>query len=190
LSSESSPHLHFINCHGATADPRFFGQRNSQSENYPVAHTARHLDGLVSEGTVVAAECCFGAELYDPCRFHHQTPRICYAYLVGGAYGFLGSSTISYRPSRGNARADLICRYFFERLLLGAPLGRALLEARQQFVLDTPLLHPSDLKTLAQFSLLGDPSIHPVAPKRPALEQTRVFERVVSRGAHYRLAGS
>jgi hypothetical protein len=136
LSSESSPHLHFINCHGATADPRFFGQRNSQSENYPVAHTARHLDGLVSEGTVVAAECCF------------------------------------------------------ERLLLGAPLGRALLEARQQFVLDTPLLHPSDLKTLAQFSLLGDPSIHPVAPKRPALEQTRVFERVVSRGAHYRLAGS
>src|SRR5262249_34556936 len=162
------PRLHFINCHGATADPRFFGQRNSQSENYPVAHTARHLDGLVSKGTVVAAECCFGAELYDPSRFHHQTPGICYAYLVGGAYGFLGSSTISYGPSRGNARADLICRYFFEQLLLGASLGRALLEARQQFVLDTPLLHPSDLKTLAQFSLLGDPSIHPVAPKLPA----------------------
>jgi len=180
-ASQLAPRLHFINCHGATADPRFFGQRNSQSENYPVAHAARHLDGLVSEGTVVAAECCFGAELYDPCRFHHQTPGICYAYLVGGAYGFLGSSTISYGPSRGNARADLICRYFFERLLLGASLGRALLEARQQFVLDTPLLHPSDLKTLAQFSLLGDPSIHPVAPERPALEKAPVFERVVSR---------
>jgi hypothetical protein len=177
-----APRLHFINCHGAAADPRFYGQRNSKSENFPTAHASRQLDGRVNEGTVVAAECCFGAELYDPSRHHHQTQGICYAYLTGGAYGFFGSSTLAYGPSRGNARADLICRYFLEEVSRGASLGRAALEARQRFVQETSLLHPAELKTLAQFSLLGDPSIHAAAHVPQALESTRLFKRAVAGG--------
>src|SRR5580692_156824 len=43
----------------------FYGQPLGQAV-YPDAHLATWIDGRVSAGTVVAAECCYGAELYDP----------------------------------------------------------------------------------------------------------------------------
>jgi hypothetical protein len=61
----------------------------------------------------------------------------------------------------------LICQYFLRRVVAGASLGRAALEARQEFAGGTAELDPVDLKTLAQYSLLGDPSIHPVTIDTP-----------------------
>ena len=44
----------------------------------------------------------------------------------------------------------------------GASTGRAFLEARQRFLTESgPDLDPCELKTLAQFYLLGDPSVQP-----------------------------
>jgi hypothetical protein len=88
---------------------------------------------------------------------------ICSTYLENKAYGFFGSTTIAYGPPDGNGAADLICQFFVLQVLGGASLGRAALEARQQFIAAEPQLDPPDLKTLAQFILLGDPSIHPVS---------------------------
>ena len=51
-------------------------------------------------------------------------------------------------------------QYFLLAILEGASLG-ARTVARQKFVQQTAELDPIDLKTLAQFNLLGDPSIHP-----------------------------
>ena len=87
----------FINCHGAAADSHFYGQRGN---DYPIAHDASYLGGRVAEGSVVAAECCYGAELYDP-NLSGGQQAICNTYLAGGAYGFFGSSTIAYGPSSG-----------------------------------------------------------------------------------------
>jgi hypothetical protein len=168
------PRMHFINCHGDLAAPAFFGQPNADSTSYPDAHRARHVSGRVSEGTVVAAECCYGAELYDPNLADGQR-GICYAYLGSGAYGYFGSSTIAYGPSSGNGWADLLCRYFVDEVLRGASLGRAVLEARHQYALGMSMMQGEDLKTFAQFSLLGDPSIHPVGRVPQALERTKVF---------------
>ena len=86
---------------------------------------------------------------------------ICQRYLMQGAYGYFGSSTIAYGPAEGNGAADLITQYFLLAVLEGASLGRAALVARQRFVQQTAELDPVDLKTLGQFNLLGDPSIHP-----------------------------
>src|SRR4029078_11256141 len=58
--------------------------------------------------------------------------------------------------------ADLLVQYFLLEVLGGASLGRAALRARQRYVREIVDLDPTDLKTLAQFMLLGDPSIHPV----------------------------
>lgn len=92
-------------------------------------------------------------------------------YLSSGAYGYLGSSTIADGPADDNGLAGLICRYFLQRILAGASLGRALLEARQEFASHESDFDPFDLKTLAQFHLFGDPSIHPVvAPDRARRE--------------------
>jgi hypothetical protein len=156
--SALSARSHFINCHGAPADYRYYGERGKQ---YPVAHDATYIDGKIKEGTVVAAECCYGAELYDP-RISDGHYGIPFAYLASKAYGFLGSSTIAYGPAEGNGSADLICRFFLNRILEGGSLGRAGLLARQDFVDANPTLDPVDLKTLAQFVLLGDPSVCPV----------------------------
>jgi hypothetical protein len=148
---------HFFNCHGAPADPHFYGQ---QGNNYPIAHDAARLAGLKT-GTVLAAECCYGAELYDPAKANGQA-GMCNTYLAAAAYGFFGSSTIAYGPSSGNAQADLICQYFFEHVLAGASLGEATLMARQDYIKVLSVADPTDLKTLAQFNLMGDPSLHPV----------------------------
>ncbi len=99
--------------------------------------------------------------MYDPNLTGGQ-PGIGNTYLAWGAYGVFGSSTIAYGPAVGNGAADLICQFFLKHVLGGASLGRAALQARQDFVLASPVLDPIDLKTLAQFSLMGDPSIQAV----------------------------
>ena len=114
----------------------------------------------IKAGTVAAVECCYGAELYDSVTLALPMP-ICQRYLEQGAYGYFGSSTIAYGPAEGNGAADLITRFFLLAILDGASLGRAALMARQHFVEEVGELDPVDLKTLAQFSLLGDPSVQP-----------------------------
>lgn len=154
---------HFINCHGGPASPEFLGQRG---KSYPTALTTKATEGKIVDGTVAAVECCYGAELYDATTLGIDLP-ICQSYLRQGAYGYLGSTTIAYGPADSNGAADLICQYFLLNVLEGASLGRAALAARQQFVQGTAQMDPVDLKTLAQFCLLGDPSLHPVLRSTP-----------------------
>jgi len=158
------PLAHFINCHGSEASPAFQGQFGRR--DYPVALTTRSVDGLVQEGTVAAAECCYGAQMYEARTLDLDLP-IAQSYLFQGAYGWLGSSTIAYGPARTNGAADIVTRYFMLAVLDGASLGSALLAARQRYVADANELDPIDLKTLAQFTLLGDPAIHPVRAATP-----------------------
>jgi hypothetical protein len=164
---------HFINCHGGSGTPEFYGQRG---ESYPVAMRSSNLGGKVRNGTVVAAECCYGAQIYDP-SYADGEMGICNRYLRQGAYAFFGSSTIAYGPSEGNGSADLICQFFIQRVLAGASTGRAALEARLKFVLHASHLDPTDLKTLAQFNLMGDPAIHVIGKAQHALQRTKGWHR-------------
>lgn len=154
---------HFINCHGGTAYPHFLGQKGSK---YPEAHNATYVLGKIRRGTIAAAECCYGTELYDPQKAN-GVRSICNAYLECGAYAFFGSSTTAYGPASGNSDADLLCQYFIRDVMDGASTGRAALMARQEFLRASGTLDPYELKTLAQFSLIGDPSVHPVARPEP-----------------------
>jgi hypothetical protein len=160
-AAEARRLAHFVNCHGAPATPFFYGQEGT---SYPEAHSAAWMAGKVVEGTVMAAECCYGAELYDP-----SLPTaggqmgICNTYLGGKAYAYLGSSTIAYGPSDGNDEGDLICQNFLRQILAGASTGRACLQARLEYIRSkSGVLTPTDLKTLAQFNLMADPAVTPV----------------------------
>jgi hypothetical protein len=152
-----APLGHFINCHGAQGAPDFFGEKGSAQ---PKSLTSDGIAGKIKPGTVAAVECCYGAELYDSVTLSLPIP-ICQRYLLQGAYGYFGATTIAYGPEVGNSAADLITQYFLLAVIEGASLGRAALMAQQRFVQQTGELDPVDLKTLAQFNLLGDPSIHP-----------------------------
>jgi hypothetical protein len=157
VSKLLAPLSHFINCHGAEVDPKFYGQRQSQ---YPIAMTSDDVTKGAKRNALIAAECCYGAQLYDPALAQGQWP-ISNSYLGAGAVGFFGSTTIAYGPAEGNGSADLLTQYFLINALNGASLGRACLQARQKFVLGEKMEDPINLKTLAQFILLADPSLQP-----------------------------
>jgi hypothetical protein len=162
-AGELGARAHFFNCHGAAGDPRFFGQKGNV---FPVAHDAAVVAGRLTAGTVLAAECCYGAELYDPGPLGTRM-GMCNTYLANGAYAYLGSSTIAYGPADGNAQADLLCQFFVRSIRSGASAGRACLEARAEYVKHVTTLTPTDLKTLAQFNLMADPAVTPVAAAPP-----------------------
>lgn len=153
---------HFVNCHGGDFTPDWYGQRDSRSPVDTVALRPEDVDGKVSRGTVVVAECCYGAMHQDPADQGGRLPML-WAYLRSGAYAGVGSSTTAYGPADGNGQADLVCRYVLEGVMSGASTGRALLDARQRYIRETGAMGPEDLKTIAQFDLLGDPSLVPVA---------------------------
>ena len=159
----SATHLkaawHFINCHGSHASSDYYGQKD---QSYPISHQGPTVLARASAGTVVAAECCYGAELYDPALA--TAPGISVSYLAAGAIAFLGSTNIAYGGSDATVCADCLCRDFLEQVRRGVSLGRALLEARLAYVRRGGALGPTDLKTLGQFILLGDPSLRAVAP--------------------------
>ena len=152
-----APRSHYINCHGGPSDPQFYGEKG---DSQPVSLTSKSIKGRIKPGTVAAVECCYGAELYDSVTLSLPLP-ICQHYLIQGSAGYFGSTTTSYGPEEGNGAADIITQHFLISILEGASLGRAALVARQRFVQQTGELDPVDLKTLAQFNLLGDPSITP-----------------------------
>ena len=179
-SKRLAPRVHFINCHGNKYGTVYNGQPAGRRVSYPIAHQAPWLPGKITNGAVLAAECCYGAQLYDPERTEGQED-IAYVYLEEGAYGVFGSSTISYGPYASNDSADLICQYFLAAVLHGASLGRAALEARQHFAEKWSHLNPEHQKTLAQFYLLGDPSVHPVAIEARTFNRTNVFKRAFAK---------
>jgi hypothetical protein len=160
-ASNLKPLAHFINCHGAAQDYSFYGQSGN---SYPESMNTTNLTGKINKGTVVAAECCYGAQLINATKVNGGIQlSIANNYLLNGALGFLGSSTIAYGPADSNDQADLICAYFLTSVLKGASTGRSLLEARQQYLTKSgPHLDPVALKTLSQFYLLGDPSLQAV----------------------------
>lgn len=175
---------HFINCHGSLDDHCYYGQRGS---NYPEALNAGMLAKMITKGTIAAAECCYGAQLYNPQETETSQMSVANTYLINHAIAFMGSSTIAYGPTEGQGLADIITQDFLINTIKGASTGRALLEARQSF-LDKmgPTLDPYELKTIAQFNLLGEPSVVPVA-SRAATRSMSVAknnrDNMISKGA-------
>lgn len=154
--------LVFVNCHGGEFDPTWYGEQTAGQVNLPHAVEAGRLHGIVRPGSVVAAECCYGSMHWNPAQAGGQA-GVAATLLAEGAVGVFAASTVAYGPPVGNSGADIITRMFLETVVAGGSLGRAALDARQRFVAHAVSLDPVDLKTLAQFDLLGDPSVHPIA---------------------------
>ena len=154
---------HFVNCHGGDHNTNWYGQKGYE---YPEAVQAKQIAGKLFPGTIAAAECCYGGQLYDPSNVGGQA-GVCNSYLTNGCCSFCGSTTIAYGPADGQGEADLITQYFIINLLNGSSAGRAMLEARQKYIQECGSMDPVALKTIAQFILLGDPSNHPVFTFEP-----------------------
>jgi hypothetical protein len=172
LKGRHARRLHLIKCHGAAEDARFYGQKGAQ---YPEVLTSTSLVGRTRRGTVVGAMCCYGANVFDPgseTAIHPGEPPIASVYLKQGAHGFFGATNTAWVGPETMLCADWLVAAFLKGVLGGASLGRAALEAKQDFVRwnqqQGSEVDSADEKTLLQFVLLGDPAIHPVAAPVPA----------------------
>jgi hypothetical protein len=159
--------LHMIKCHGALLDARFYGQSGL---SYPEVLLGPTLESRLTPGTLAAAMCCYGAQVFSPADRAAQLPGtwpIATTYLRKGAVGFAGATRIAWVGIDRMMCADWIVCAYLRAAREGASLGRALLEAKQDYVEklsqqgQTP--DTADEKTLIEFVLLGDPSLHPVA---------------------------
>jgi hypothetical protein len=121
---------------------------------------------------VIAAECCYGAELYDPTQQAEGRQPIANSYFDRGAIAFFGSTNTAYGEAATMSAADHLTQYFLINVLAGASLGRACLEARHLFVNDKDFDQYCK-KTIAQFILLGDPSLHPCQEEDAAERKLR-----------------
>jgi hypothetical protein len=164
-ATQLAPLIHFVNCHGGEFEPNWFGQATPTNWNLPIAIAATRVPASAN-GMVVAAECCYGAAHWPPSAAAGQ-PSVALTYLGNGAAAVFGSSTVAYGPATTTNYADDLCRLFVTEVLGGASVGRAVLVARQNYVQAQGMLDPTDLKTLAQFTLLGDPSAVPFVVATP-----------------------
>ena len=163
--------LQMIKCHGAPSDSWFYGQRGY---DYPEVMRSTSLRKRTRKATVVGSMCCFGANIFDPldpAAQHPGEPPISSVYLRQGAFGFLGSTCTAWVGLDSMLCSDWIVATFLKSVLAGASLGRATLEARQNLARwsqqQGDQVDSADEKTLIQFMLLGDPSIHPVKASEP-----------------------
>ncbi len=153
-----TPRSHFVNCHGGSNDPQWYGQGGG---GYPVAMTSADVDHHITAGSIIAAECCYGAQLYAPSS--GKPLPICNTYLGSGAVFFFGSTVIAYGPADSIKWADVITGTALIHVLSGLSTGEAVLKARQDYMHQvTPAADPVDVKTMAEFTLLADPSFTPV----------------------------
>jgi len=180
------PMMHFLNCHGGLRTSELYGQPNEKSNSFPVCFESNMMDKKISYGTVAAAECCYGGLLYNPNRPNKIHLPIANSYLKNNAIAFVGSTTAAYGPSDSQGGADYIAQYFLIAIQKGgASTGRAFLEAQQRFVEKGDVkMDPTDLKTIIQFLLLGDPSITPIEDSPKTTPGRTPVKSIMNKAAH------
>lgn len=145
----SNTNILLFNLHGSNQTEYWYGQEDS---NYPEAMSHESFNHL-TEPHFLAVEACYGAR-YEKLPVSQS---ILLSALNGKCLSFLGSSRIAFgRPMPEGCCADVICCEHLVNLLHGMTAGQAFNLARKKLMEESG---PDEIKTLAEFSLYGDPSL-------------------------------
>lgn len=146
--------LLYFNLHGGdgTDTPQWFGQHEDE---YPEAMSPNIINR--KKGSFfLGVEACYGAKYGK-----NITPdnSILLASMRNGCHSFLGSSKIAYGSCTSNlCDADNMIGEYIHQLYLGKCAGDAYLAGLTK-VWNQKVDSPSKGKTIAEFSLYGDPSV-------------------------------
>jgi hypothetical protein len=172
-SDTSTPHdrlsspLHMIKCHGSKKNATFWGFLGSDEkhEDPCPAITSATLKECLKPGTVVATMCCYGAQIFSP--KDADTWPLASTYLRKGALGYVGSTMMAWVGPDKMGAADCIVTAYLNSVLEGESMGLALLKSKQDYHRHDGIrgrfIDVAGEKTLIEYILLGDPSIHPVS---------------------------
>jgi hypothetical protein len=190
--------LHMIKCHGNKEDATFWGfsEADQRTKDHPYAAiTSATLRLSPKPSTVVASMCCFGAQIFSPSDPNARSPRewpIASTYLRQGALGFVGSTMMAWVGRADMGPADWIVQGYLKNVLAGESIGNALLASKQDYQshysLNDNTFASDEQKTLIEYMLLGDPSIHPVGSAQSAKSLLAFQSRWRRRDARAKLA--
>ena len=152
--------LLFFNLHGSDGDAFWYGQ---DAGDYPRAFSPDVLAGR-DGGYVLGVEACYGAKFVGGLG---PDDSILMTALQNGCLAFLGSTRIAYGTSEPDGCcADLVAGEFVKRLAEGQSAGDAHAAGLKR-LLDKDHPDDTDIKTLAEFALYGDPSVRMSADIAP-----------------------
>ena len=113
-------------------------------------------------------------------------------YLRNGALGFAGSTMMAWVGRSHMGPADWLVQGYLKNVLAGDSLGCALLASKQDYQshysLNDDILSSDEQKTLIEYILLGDPSIHPVSSSQSSKALLAFQSRQRRRDARAKLA--
>lgn len=140
--------LFLFNLHGSNQTEYWYGQEET---SYPEAIEPSTFAGIKNP-YFLAVEACYGA-FYEG---RSKVKSVLLSALSGMCISFLGSSRIAFgTPKAPGFCADVICDSWLQNLKAGQTAGKSLEDARKNLMKDKS---PEAIKTLAEFSLYGDPS--------------------------------
>jgi len=155
--------LLFFNLHGSDAAEHWYGQEGG---DYPEAFSPQ-LFGQMKNPYFVAVEACYGAKYLGGLT---EGESSVVSAMQNKCMAFLGSSRIAYgTPQPVGCCADVVVGTYIKRLADGDTAGDALAESRKELCRKTDGMDDSEVKTLAEFSLYGDPSVRMNASKKKGI---------------------
>ena len=141
----------FFNLHGSEQTKYWYGQEGASYPETFSPETIKSIKGPYFLGV----EACYGARYTDGLK---PDESIVLSAMQNGCLALLGSSKIAYGPCVPPATcADIIIGTFLKEVYNGESAGDAYCEALK-LLMSSEEPNDSTIKTLAEFSLYGDPS--------------------------------
>lgn len=149
---EEDANILFFNLHGSNDTRFWYGQEGC---SYPEAFAPNVLDGR-GLPFFLGVEACYGARYLgglDP------NNSILMMAMRNKCLAFLGSSKIAFGTSKPKGScADIVIGDYIKYLAKGYSAGDAYVEGLGRLAANRDGMDDSDIKTLAEFALYGDPS--------------------------------
>jgi len=171
----------YFNLHGLQDGMDWYGQKDptkqSSEEDYPIALSPLQFNKDILSPEIIFSEACYGAWIKDK----KASECIALKFLETGSRCVIGSTCIAYGSvMKPLIAADLLANEFWHQLLLGIPVGYALMRAKINLAWEMTnkqgYLDGEDQKTLLSFVLYGDPlaNLHNLENMPAPLLRTKV----------------
>jgi len=146
--------LFLFNLHGSDATRYWYGQEGAL---YPEAFEPSILEGM-ARPYYIGVEACYGARYLGGLG---PEESIVLKALQNQCVALLGSSRIAFGTCKPKGScADIVVGRYVAGLKDGLTAGDAHVEGLRELCEDSDEMDDSDIKTLAEFALYGDPSAY------------------------------
>lgn len=149
---DEASNLLFFNLHGSNDTRFWYGQEGG---SYPEAFAPVVLDGR-DHPYFIGVEACYGARYIGGLD---ENQSVMMMAMRNKCLAFLGSSKIAFGTSKPKGScADIVIGDYIKYLTKGYSAGDAHVEGLKRLCANRDDMDDSDVKTLAEFALYGDPS--------------------------------